>query len=105
MISLATVGPWWAIVLLVLVVGPLLRSIVIIRPRRRDWLRYRHWWDRDGELEAMTDELRARMAQIDSLETRVIELESRLDFAERLLAGPASNRLKSDPTGLPQAAS
>jgi hypothetical protein len=37
------------------------------------------------------------MAQIDSLESRVLELESRLDFAERLLAKPVVSQEVSLP--------
>ena len=49
------------------------------RPRR---------WERDaGPPRAELDEeARARLALVDQLETRVSELENRLDFTERLLA-------------------
>ena len=55
----------------------------------------RHWsweaWEgRDSghgrELEALRNDLDGRLAEIDSLQSRVTELENRLDFAERLLA-------------------
>src|SRR5687768_8695712 len=39
----------------------------------------------EGRLE-LDDESRARLAVVDQLETRVSELENRLDFTERLLA-------------------
>jgi hypothetical protein len=35
----------------------------------------------------LDDETRARLALVDQLESRVSELENRLDFTERLLAG------------------
>ncbi|HEX6643144.1 MAG TPA: hypothetical protein VF037_00610 [Gemmatimonadales bacterium] len=37
--------------------------------------------------------LRERMAEMDGLRERVIELEERIDFAERLLAQPERERL------------
>jgi len=104
MVRLATVGTWWVLVVLLFAVGPLLRSIAIVRPRALGRLRYRRWWERDVELERVTDELQARISQIESLESRVSELESRLDFAERLLAGAAHTGDRRSPAGLPQAA-
>ncbi len=38
------------------------------------------------ERAALDEETRARLATVDQLETRVSELENRLDFSERLLA-------------------
>jgi hypothetical protein len=78
-------GTWW-IPLLVL-------ALVFWRPWR--WSRRRStWWDgppprhypqreRAPELD---EAVRARLDLVDQLETRVTELENRLDFAERLLA-------------------
>jgi len=93
MVWMASVGPWWTLIFFVVFVGPLVRFA--LHPNR-DW-RYGGWWsryryrdpEREAELEAMSGELQGRIAQIDALESRVLELESRLDFAERLLARPA----------------
>ena len=45
-------------------------------------------WERNAEpaRPELDDETRARLAMVDQLETRVSELENRLDFTERLLA-------------------
>ena len=39
-----------------------------------------------GETPAETEEMQARLAELDELKRRVGELEERVDFAERLLA-------------------
>ena len=105
MMSMASLSQWWVLVFLIMFVGPLMRLVFYPSRYWRDrtgwggrWDRYfdRHR-ERDEELEAVTAELRSRMAQIDSLETRVLELESRLDFAERLLAKPALSQEVSLP--------
>jgi hypothetical protein len=41
----------------------------------------------DSELQRKLDELRARVEDGETLRARVAELEERLDFAERMLAG------------------
>jgi hypothetical protein len=48
-----------------------------------------HWLERRGGKDPVDLEyLKDRMAQVDGLEERVAELETRLDFAERLLTAP-----------------
>jgi hypothetical protein len=47
--------------------------------------------DERPERTGMDDEARARLALVDQLETRVSELENRLDFTERLLADRATS--------------
>jgi anti-sigma-K factor RskA len=42
--------------------------------------------DPDSALRAEVDQLHTRLAEMDSLQARVLELEERVDFAERLLA-------------------
>jgi hypothetical protein len=102
MVGMASVGPWWTLIFFVVFVGPLVRFA--LHPNR-DWRYGGRWYrsrdrEREAELEAMTGELQARVAQIDALESRVLELESRLDFAERLLARPAvSDEARSEESG------
>lgn len=48
--------------------------------RRRRWDQWPGWAERDRELET-------HRSTIDVLESRVAQLEERLDFTERLLAG------------------
>jgi hypothetical protein len=94
---MASLSQWWVLLFLVLFVGPLVRLVFYPSRYWRDRARWNTRWDRyfsrgrdrDEELETVTAELQSRMAQIDSLESRVLELESRLDFAERVLAKPA----------------
>jgi hypothetical protein len=54
------------------------------------WARYLRRGPRGSELDAgrieLEEETRARLAAVDQLESRVSELENRLDFTERLLA-------------------
>ena len=59
---------------------PLLLFSMVMRRRR--WERWHDAPRRDRELEA-------QQSVIDALKTRVLQLEERLDFTERLLAGRA----------------
>ncbi len=75
-------GGWW-IPLLVLL-------LVFGRPW---WRAGGPWWwpgscrrERDPAREELDRAIQARLELVDQLETRVAELENRLDFAERLLA-------------------
>jgi len=65
---------------------PLVVFSMLLRRRRCD-----RWQDRPGR----DAELEAQRSTIDALETRVVQLEDRLDFTERLLAG----RGQAAPTG------
>ena len=73
---------FWMVVLLI--------YFVAIRPRRR-WRRQCHWQRlattgaEARPLPRVRDE--ARLDVVDALESRIAELEERLDFTERLLAG------------------
>ena len=50
--------------------------------------------DPDSALRAEVEQLHTRLAEMDSLQSRLIELEERVDFTERLLAqGQQSARL------------
>ncbi len=50
------------------------------------WARHHRRQDRRPEQVELDEETRARLAIVDQLESRVSELENRLDFTERLLA-------------------
>ena len=79
-------GTWW-IPLLIL-------AIFFWRPWR--WSRRAHYnrygwppprnYQRPERAPELDEAVRARLELVDQLETRVTELENRLDFAERLLA-------------------
>jgi hypothetical protein len=55
------------------------------RMRRWERGRYGPWQDRPRSAE-LDESVKARLDLVDQLETRVSELENRLDFTERLLA-------------------
>jgi hypothetical protein len=71
------------------------------RWRRPRGLWASHWGLDDDDrpsrkqIAALREELDSRIADVDSLHTRVAELENRLDFAERLLAESRDRALVS----------
>lgn len=70
------------VVVIVIVAGLLLAPLV------RAWARRLDRGGRggvDGEARAELDALRARVAELEMVEHRVMELEERMDFSERLL--------------------
>jgi len=79
-------GGWW--------IAFVLMAIFFWRPWRWGRRPMPPWdWDRYGrrpeprKRAELDDSVAARLDLVDQLETRVTELENRLDFAERLLAG------------------
>ncbi|MBI4502397.1 MAG: hypothetical protein HY700_14705 [Gemmatimonadetes bacterium] len=85
----------WFPILLLFLFGPF---------RRRRYWRYQGWRESPPRPEGRSiedsskreEEQLRRDEQIESLETRVAELESRLDFAERLLAQRRENPALSE---------
>ncbi|HET7600938.1 MAG TPA: hypothetical protein VFK09_11625 [Gemmatimonadales bacterium] len=77
------VHAWWLVPLLLMLFfwGPLGRR------RRHEWYGARRVDRGPGSVRELDEAVRARLALVDQLEARVAELENRLDFAERLLAG------------------
>lgn len=73
---------WWVIL-------PMM-AFFCWRPRGRSRHRER------PERTELDEETRARLALVDQLETRVSELENRLDFTERLLASGQAERAAQD---------
>ncbi len=71
------------------ILGILVGGIVLIRvfgPIMRAWARRLEGKSADPELRAEVDQLREHVAEVEPLRNRVLELEERLEFAERLLA-------------------
>jgi hypothetical protein len=98
-VELASWGSIWPVFLGIFLVGQLVRWSAGGRWARRPWNWYgddddwnwrrghrrsRHEYDQArAEEQALLD---ARLAELDQLQSRVTELENRLDFAERMLA-------------------
>lgn len=96
----------WSVFLVLVLVGPVLRwgrrSGDAWRCRRTRWgweVDQRPHEDRE-RYEALAAELGERNAVIEQLESRVAELENRLDFAERMLTAyrPSTAELASPPS-------
>jgi hypothetical protein len=71
-------------------VVPLFLFVMMMRRRRWErWAMMRGGYDRPGQghESALRREMEGQQSTIDSLETRIAQLEERLDFTERLLAG------------------
>jgi hypothetical protein len=78
-------GTWW--------IPLLIFALVFWRPWRWGRRGYHAWqwppprhYQRPDRAPELDEAVRARLDLVDQLETRVTELENRLDFAERLLA-------------------
>jgi hypothetical protein len=72
-----------AVIITLVVMGTLL---LMVWPLIRAFARRLEGRGAASELEAEVDALRARLDQVEQGQTRVAELEERLDFAERMLA-------------------
>jgi len=99
--DLAAIPGVWSIFLVLFVVlpGGWRYGTIYGRRGRRRW----GWDDRDldgvdpQEFAALRADLESRMAEVESLNARVTELENRLDFTERLLAQHRDSSLVSTP--------
>jgi hypothetical protein len=69
-----------------IVVAALAASVIILWPLMRAFARRVEGKSVDTALRAEVDQLQARLNEVDTLHSRVAELEERLDFTERLLA-------------------
>jgi hypothetical protein len=72
-----------AVIMLLAVLGT---ALAIMWPLIRAFARRLEGGGAASELQAEVDALRARLEQVEQGQTRVAELEERLDFAERMLA-------------------
>jgi hypothetical protein len=71
---------------IMIVVAALAASVIILWPIVRAFARRLEGKTGDPALRAEVEQLHARLGEVDTLQTRVTDLEERLDFAERLLA-------------------
>jgi Tfp pilus assembly protein PilO len=83
MITLAAWPSWMTFVLVLVMVGPVMRMIFGSRLRSR--LRGRYGLE-DASAGRLESALAERDVVIEDLQRRLSEMESRLDFTERLLA-------------------
>jgi hypothetical protein len=71
---------------IMIVVAALAASVIILWPIVRAFARRLEGKGGDPALRAEVEQLHARLGEVDTLQTRIVDLEERLDFAERLLA-------------------
>lgn len=82
-------------IVMVFGIAGLVAIALFLRPVIRAWARRIGGEANDSALVDEVIELRARIAELEGSGSRVLELEERLDFAERLLAQ------RNDPVALP----
>jgi Tfp pilus assembly protein PilO len=80
-------GPHGGEVIMMIVIASLIACTIILWPVMRAFgRRLEGKGGPDPSLKAEVEQLHQRLADIEPLQTRVAELEERLDFTERLLA-------------------
>ena len=74
-------------VILLIVIAALTATVIILWPIMRAFgRRLEGRGQADPSLKADIDHLHSRLGEVDSLQSRILELEERVDFTERLLA-------------------
>ena len=74
-------------IILLIVIAALTATVIILWPIMRAFgRRLEGRGATDPALKADIDHLHARLTEVDTLQSRVLELEERVDFTERLLA-------------------
>jgi len=74
-------------IILLIVIAALTATVIILWPIMRAFgRRLEGRGNTDAALKGEIDHLHVRLGEMDSLQSRVLELEERVDFAERLLA-------------------
>jgi hypothetical protein len=81
-----TWGPVIAIVVVVIAVA------AVLYPLARAWARRLEGRHRDDESLARLDAIEQRLGELDAAQGRVLDLEERVDFAERILAERVDQR-------------
>lgn len=73
-------------VILLIVIAALTATVIILWPIMRAFGRRLEGRQADPTVKADIDHLHARLGEVDALHSRILELEERVDFTERLLA-------------------
>jgi hypothetical protein len=74
-------------IILLMVIAALTATVIILWPIMRAFgRRLEGRGATDPAIKADIEHLHARLGEVDSLQSRILELEERVDFAERLLA-------------------
>ncbi len=77
---------------LLIVIAALAATVIILWPLMRAFARRLEGkGNTDPALKADVEQLQAQLGELDTLQARVLELEERVDFAERLLAHEAQD--------------
>ena len=74
------------VVIVLIIVAISVIAISVLKPLIQAWARRIEGRGTDPALRAEVDSLHERVAEVEPLQRRVLELEERLEFAERLLA-------------------
>jgi Tfp pilus assembly protein PilO len=82
-----------AIVLICALIG----AVYILGPIARAYARRMERHGAEPEVQAELQSLRDRIGEVDQIRERMLELEERVDFAERLLARPGDQRAAALP--------
>ena len=71
-------------------------AVFLLKPLILAWARRIEGRGADATLHAEVEQVREQLAEVDPLRQRVLELEERMEFTERMLAQ------RRDPAGLPR---
>lgn len=71
---------------IVLTIAFVIVAIKVFGPLARAWARKLEGKAGDPELRAEVDQLRDQLGEVDGLRNRVLDLEERVEFAERMLS-------------------
>ena len=83
-------GETWGPVVAIAIIA--IAMAAVLYPLARAWARRLEGRHRDDESAARIEALEQRVSELDAAQSRVLELEERVDFAERILAERAEPR-------------
>jgi len=74
------------VMMTLVLIGVVIIAVKVFGPIARAWARKLEGKVGDPQIHADLDQMRDQLGEVDSLRTRVAELEERIEFTERLLA-------------------